>query len=226
MKCWICGKKGDSGEHLVKASDIRNYFGTISENSPVYTHNKFKRNIPIRSAKSKRFKSTALICKHCNNTLTQPHDVAWEKLSNYLLYKYPNTKSVKRINLSKVFPGKTKKQLLNVHLFFAKLFGCRIIENNIPINTSSFSHAILNNTAHNELFLMFCETPTFKTKYAGISEVQAIKDNDKVVWAEWLYTVGHISVKVIYSADTHHLGRVGRAWHPRRHSKIITVYGL
>lgn len=226
MKCWICGKEGDSGEHLVKASDIRNYFGTISKDSPVFTHNDYKRNIPIHSIKSKRFKSKALICKYCNNTRTQPHDRAWESLSNYILHRYPKSNSVKRINLSKVFPGQSKKQLLNVHLFFAKLFGCRIIESNIHINISPFSNAILNNVAIEELFLVFCETPTFNTQYAGISEVKCINHNNIPVWAEWLYTIGHLSVKVTYSSNIHRLGRFGKTWHPNNQGKVVTIYKL
>jgi len=226
MKCWICGNNGDSGEHLVKASDIRNYFGVISESNPIYTHNGYKRNRPICSVKSKRLKSKGLICKDCNNSRTQRHDMAWESLSNYLIYKYPTNNPIKRINLSKVFPGNSKNQLLNVHLFFAKLFGCRIAEHNINIDISLFSNAILNNVALDELFLMFCETPTFNTKYADLSEIQCVNYNNSPVWAEWLYTVGHLSIKVIYSSNIHRLGRKGKAWHPSSQGKIISIYKL
>ena len=118
MKCWICGNEGDSGEHLVKASDIRNYFGNISIDSPVYTHNDYKRNIPIRSIKSNRFKSKALICKYCNNTRTQPHDRAWESLSNYILHNYPKSNSVKRINLTHLSMFSIKSQAKSLIVSF------------------------------------------------------------------------------------------------------------
>lgn len=226
MECWICGKKGNSGEHLVKASDIKGYFGGVSVKDSVYTHNDFKRNIPIRSIKSKRFKSKALICKHCNNVLTQPYDKAWELLSKYVVHEYPINSSIKRINLGKIFSGSTKRQLINIQLYFVKLFGCRIIENSIPIDTASFSRAILNGLAHDEVYLMFCETPILKMKYAGLSEIQAISHDGIPVWAEWFYTVGHISIKVIYSSNTHMFGRVRKVWHPSCQSKIIKIHKL
>lgn len=84
MKCWICGQEGNTGEHLIKESDLRSYFGDISQKCPIFFHTKDKRNIPVGSLKSKRFKSDALICNRCNSALTQPYDRAWETLSIYL----------------------------------------------------------------------------------------------------------------------------------------------
>lgn len=226
MSCWICGKKGDSREHLIKASDIKGYFGIVSKDSPVYTHNNFKRNIPICSTKSNRFKSKSLICQHCNNALTQPHDRAWELLSNYIIHNYPKNTPVKRINLSKVFPGRVNRELINIQLYFVKLFGCRIVDNGVPIDISSFSKAILNGCSHDEVYLNFCGTPTYKSKYAGITNIQVIEDGKDPVWCEWIYTVGHLSVKVLYLKNTHKMGHSKKYWHPNNQSKVIKIYKL
>lgn len=63
MKCWICGEKGDSGEHLIKASDIKSLFGEITQKNPVNLHTEDKKNKSVGSSKSDKFKSSALICR-------------------------------------------------------------------------------------------------------------------------------------------------------------------
>jgi hypothetical protein len=103
--------------------------------------------------RSDRLKSKALICQYCNSTRTQPHDKAWEKLSEYLRANHQLLKTRKHIRLDKVFPGSVKSSMLDVHLYFAKLFGCRIVEHRIPINITPFLEAILQQKPHPKLFL-------------------------------------------------------------------------
>ena len=78
MKCWICENKGDTVEHLIKGSDLRNDFGEVSQTKPLYFHTDQKKNIPIKSIKkSQRLKSDAPMCNYCNSNRTQPFDRAW-----------------------------------------------------------------------------------------------------------------------------------------------------
>ncbi len=134
MKCWICGNKGNTGEHLLKASDLKAHFGHVSQKKPLYFNTDGKKKIKLGSKKGQRLKSKAVICNSCNSNLTQPYDKAWEKLSAYLRTNWTALNKTKKLDLSKVFPGSSKKSLLDMHLYFVKLFGCRIIENNIPID--------------------------------------------------------------------------------------------
>jgi hypothetical protein len=38
MKCWICGNDANSGEHLMKASDLQSLFGHVTQQAPLYFH--------------------------------------------------------------------------------------------------------------------------------------------------------------------------------------------
>lgn len=51
MNCWICGNKGDSGEHLIKASDIKGMFSDISQSNPIYQNFEDNSRFPMGSAK-------------------------------------------------------------------------------------------------------------------------------------------------------------------------------
>lgn len=126
-------KEGNTGEHVLKASDLKSHFGHVSQQKPLFYHTAAKKNIPIGSLKGPRLKSKALICNNCNSNLTQSYDRAWEKLSSYLRANWPELSKTRKLNLSKVFPGSSKKSLLDVHLYFVKLFGCRIVEYKIPL---------------------------------------------------------------------------------------------
>ncbi len=152
MKCWICGNNARTGEHLIKASDLRAIFGHVRQNQPVYHHSSSQQNVPIKGINTNILKSRALLCDRCNNVRTQPYDRAWETLSTYLRSR-PQIRSGDRINLGKVFPGAVHRSMLHVHLFFVKLFGCLATETALPIDISSFSNAILNNTAHPKVYL-------------------------------------------------------------------------
>ena len=224
MRCWICGDEGDSEEHILKASDVRGYFGTISQDKPVYFHSENKRNIPVGSAKANRLKSKGLICKKCNNQLTQSHDRAWEILSIYLRRNWTNIVKSKRLNLSKIFPGMVRKQTVNVHLYFVKLFGCRIAEYRIPIDLSGFSKAILDGEPNEHVFLVFGQTPmSLKTKHAGITEVHSVDVGGKSIGAAWIYTLGDLSVKVFFSPIVKKGPALANAWHPHNRSKILKL---
>ena len=123
MKCWICGKLGTTGEHLIKASDLRSYFGEVSQEIPIYFHTSEKKNFPVGSIKkSKSLKSDALICNECNSSRTQLYDKAWERLSGYLSANWQETLAARQFNLTNIFTGKVRESLLYIHLFFVKLF--------------------------------------------------------------------------------------------------------
>jgi hypothetical protein len=118
MECWICGQEGTTGEHLLKASDLKSEFGSASQSDPLFLHTKDQRNQKINSIKKSRLvKSKALICSNCNNARTAPHDKAWEKLSKYLR-NIKDLKAGKILKLNNVFPGSISTQMLNVHLYF------------------------------------------------------------------------------------------------------------
>lgn len=224
MKCWICGQQGNTGEHLVKGSDLRSYFGDVSQNSPIFFHTNDKKNIPVGSIKSKRFKSNALICNRCNSAVTQPYDRAWEALSIYLRLNWLDLMKSQEIDLTKVFPGSVHKSMLNVHLYFVKLFGCRIVEIGAPIDTGAFSEALLNQKAHKDIFIAFGPRPGIvEHKYAGFTPIHSMDIDGVSAFATWLYMIDNLAVNVIYAPKYRAAGVMKNTWHPEKPHKIIGI---
>ncbi len=115
-----------------------------TQKTPLYLNSSVKKNLKINSIKKPRdIKYDALLCANCNNARTAPFDKAWEAMSRYLRCR-SDLREGGIIRLEKVFPGKTKENMLNIHLFFAKLFGCAIEDPNVPIDITGFSDAIFS----------------------------------------------------------------------------------
>ena len=217
-QCWICGSVAKTGEHLIKASDLRTEFPKF----PVYYHTDTQKNLKIQGPKSKKLKSMARICAYCNNELTQPYDRAWEKLSSFLNLRYPLIQSGNRIKLRKVFPGEIHIQMINVHLYFVKLFGCLIQENNIPINLKPFSNAILNNRDHENIYIAICPKLTGVTGYTDLV-ISKDQITGRTVFAVWYYEFCKFCVRVMFVEPNQSRKGLSCAWHPLTVNKYIKV---
>jgi hypothetical protein len=165
--CWICREHpADTGEHRVKASDVRAAAPAISQNRPVYVQKNFQpTNVKVGSAKSKVLTFSESICRYCNHTRTQPYDVAWTALSAYLRSHWNIVRRNGRFDLSKPFPGATRSAALGVHLYFLKVFGCKILEDNIAVDLAPFSKALMGRTAHPEVSLLIADDRHGKGKF-------------------------------------------------------------
>lgn len=206
----------------MKASDLRSYFGKVTQQSPIYFHSDQRRNVPVGSIKSNRLRSRAQLCARCNNDRTQPYDRAWEALSRRLRENWAAISKARKVDLSRVFPGAVGRQSLNVHLYFVKLFGCRIVEAGVPIDIRKFSDCLLNGRAHDEVFLMLAETPFLPNhKLAQVTEIQARNIGAVTEKAGWIYTLGELSVQVGYLAKTANDLLWPQAWHPDSGGKIV-----
>ncbi len=223
MNCWICENNGSTGEHLIKKSDLKSLFGHVSQTSPLYLHTKKDKNVKLKSIKKDpRLKSDAPMCGPCNNSRTSKFDRAWGKLSNYLLQKSPPIKKGDIIKLEKVFPGSVKISMLRVHLYFVKLFGCAIVENKVSIDIDQFRKSLLNEKSVKNVYLAFWESNGVDTGYSDM-EVESIEG--KCVYAAWFYTVGALSVLVIYATPSERrLGQVD-SWHPLTITKRVKIGG-
>lgn len=184
MNCWICGQSADSGEHRIKASDLRLAFGHVSQKEPLFLHNAIQRNRPIKGIRSNVLKFDTLICRECNNQRTQPYDRAWQQLSEYLTTRTEPIRAGDLLKLHKVFPGAVGERMLDIHLFFAKLFGCIIVEHKVPIDVDGFSQAILKRQAHPYLFIAFAPRVDSHGKtMVGVSDLQTAQLAGRVAYA-------------------------------------------
>jgi hypothetical protein len=229
MKCWICGKEGTRGapltrEHLTKASDLKDLCGNVTQKHPIFLHTAQQRNIKIGSIKSDKLKSDAIICSHCNNARTAANDRAWESLSKFLRERRPFIKKGDLVRLDKVFPGSVSRSMLNVHLYFVKLFGCAIVENGLLIDIAPFAEAIMRQQSHPNVYIAF--GPTLNNmEIASRTDIDTANVNGKCVFAIWFYIVNPILVSIIYAEPNEQKRRQGlvHAWHPSTVSKRLHI---
>ena len=221
MKCWICGAEADTGEHRTKASDLRAIFGRVHQHRPLYIHDAEQRNKVVPGLRSSALVFGALLCAECNNETTQPYDRAWEKLSKYLRNRSPLRRS-QLICLQRVFPGAVKRSLLDVHLYFLKLFGCLIQEHGIPIDITEFSAAIQNRRPHQHVFLALSSYAD-GVRSAGYSDLNVVMLDGRAAFAVWLYVLESFSVRVMYALPGERRQGLVGAWHPNSVSKCIRV---
>lgn len=220
MKCWICGGEGTTREHLLKASDIRDYFGRPSAQEPLFFHDDRSRNRDLVSINSKRLSSRALLCAQCNNARTQAHDNAWMRLSRHLQAQWSRISRRGAVNLRNVFPAAERKQMLNVHLYFLKQFGGRIAQDNLPIPLEDFADAIMRRHAHPTVYLRITETAGPKIRSMGVTHVNIRYENGALDVAGWTYMVGPVSIEVVYSVRA-----INRQdfWHPDRVRNVMKI---
>lgn len=225
IKCWICGKPGTTGEHIVKRSDLKSEFGLITQQSPLYFRRGSLPSKPIGSLNADILKSSSRICANCNNTHTQPHDLAWQTLSDFLRNSPRPLTPGLVVRADEIFGEEANLKLLNVHLYFLKLFGCRIISDNVPIDVRKFSYAILHGEAHPQIYLKFgyIQMPPGK-RQAGISKINAHNKLDGTcVFAFWLYGTGSLAVNVMFAMDGTQNQLLHGAWHPRLNTSDLTI---
>src|SRR5690554_1718370 len=173
--CWICGNEADTREHRVKASDLRTVFGEVTQQSPLFTNLDGRVRI-LQSVKSDFAKFVSKICHNCNTTRTQKYDEAWSELTSYLLKNKDIIKSSKTLNAKKIFSGDFRKGILYCHIYLLKVFGCKIIDDKVPFDLSSFSCCILSGIAHPNLyFSVDTKINVEKDRYAAISPIQVLK---------------------------------------------------
>lgn len=225
-KCWICGADATTREHRTKRSDLRDVFGTPTQANPLYFHNAKTKNRPIGSLNAKVLKSPSLICASCNGTRTQPHDRAWERMSNFLRTRIQTNALGAVVRANRIFKYDTAREMRNVHLYFVKLFGCLILEEPIPIDVATFSNAILNERGCPFVYLKFGRGPTLNgNAMAGMSDIEtAMRASDgSCAFATWFYCVDRLAVNVMFAADGEKRDGLIDAWHPRYGSKKLLI---
>lgn len=229
MNCWICGASNPATrEHRTKASDLKDLFGTPSQQEPLYFHSNprpgkpARRNVPIGSLKSNTLKYTHFICLACNSSRTQPYDFAWAYVSAELRTNVLRLSKRDSFRSNWLFPYETRHGMRNLHLYFVKLFGCQIVEGGIPINIASFAKAILEGRPHPNLFLAFGHISNMPVSVAGGSDVHVDLLNGQVVFASWIYQVGDLCVNVMYAVPGENRQGLQMAWHPHQGSKRLS----
>lgn len=226
MDCWICGDIADTKEHKIKASDLAQHFGVITQEDPAVRWPKDQRKQYIKSKKSPKFTFDSLICGSCNNDRTQPYDKSWESLSKYF---FDNRDRHIRDGVwepKKAFPGSSKRNMLNVHLYFIKWFGCKARDLGVNLDYSVLSNNILNSDYNSNFYLVFGNTPGLPSdmKYALETPIDVLEyGSDKNIHSAFsFYIVGQVAIKIVYTPGANFRTLVKGAWSPDdKRSKYI-----
>lgn len=222
--CWICGNEAKSGEHKIKRSDLRDVFGQLTQAAPLFFNSAKHKNCRVGSLDARLLKSPALICEMCNNNRSQPYDKAWEHFSAWLRNNHHSTEVGKAVRANRAFPYNTAKLMLQVHLYFVKLFGCHIKEANAAIDLVKFSSAFLTEKAHTNVYLKFGRGPTLPKGIAvGNSDMSMIYDDKKCVMATWIYYLDWMDVMVMFIEDGQRREGIKNSWHPRFGTNKIVI---
>lgn len=227
MKCWICGAEdAATREHLAKASDLKALFGKPSQRDPIYFHASDRpgvprrRNVKVGSLKSDTLKFAHRICLTCNSARTQPYDRAWELCSAELRDAVPRLLAKGSFRANWLFPYNARQGMRYVHLYFVKLFGCLVVEGEIPIDLAPFAAALTEGRPHPHLYLAFGHLP-LPVVAAGGSDVETAQLGGRVAFASWLYHVGDLAVNVMYAQPGEQREGLKPAWHPRMGAKRL-----
>jgi hypothetical protein len=229
--CWICrNNAAETGEHMIKKSDLKALLGKNAQGGPFYCSDARRANQIVQSINSKILMSPVPICAYCNNARTQPHDLAWEWMSNWLRTNPRRLRAGDWIRCNRIFPYNTQRQMLNVHLYFVKLFGGMICEGalkeaegaeKLRISVTPFADAIMENRAHKEVFLQF----GIGDGSIGRSNLNVQRREDrKYTIAHWIYRVGPAAVNVLFLQEGERWENLHTAWNPmRRYKKRLLV---
>jgi hypothetical protein len=116
--------------------------------------------------------------------------------------------------------------MLYVHLYFAKLFGCHIAGNNIPLDISGFADAIKNGRPHPRVYLNFGCGRLFDGKpLVGMTDmwITPPPDGGFSSFATWFYDLGFVGINVLYAEPGERRQGLVGAWHPRQGANRLTM---
>ena len=213
--CWICGAVAETAEHMVKASDFRSVFGRVTQSLPAYRQSKIRRNEPIRGANAEILKFAPSLCGYCNNTRTQPHDRAWQTLSEFLRRTRLPLRAGSKLSLKAAFSGRVKESMLGVHLYFLKLLGCQAVEHGIPLPVNHFAMCLQAGLPNQNLRLVFVSVSAESSGHKiQVGAIDALNVGGKTVSAAWFYRVENLGVVVSYCESGHPRLTRDRGWNP------------
>ena len=203
---------------------MRQTFGAVSPNAPLFFHDEHGRNRKLGSVKSDHVKSAKVMCRRCNDTRTQPFDQDWATLSAELERRSRSLSARNRIKLRQLFPGWANHAARNIHLYFVKLFGCRIAGEDVPLSIDPFANAIQNETICDGLSLIFCRDATHQVgRHAFVSAIQARYDGPTIVCAGWTYALDRFYVEVMWFKNLQSFQGIKGHWNPNNNGTMIKL---
>jgi hypothetical protein len=199
------------------------FMGEPARGSPFFFNSRTRKNRHVQGADTGLLKPVKDLCAACNSTRTQPHDLALVGLVQWMKTHKPVMTPGMVLRPREIFGKDAAQQLINLHLYFVKKFGCLVVQARhegtpMPISLADAAKAILTGRPHPHLYLRFGCTPPAWPTTIGRANPDSIYDRleGKHVWLDWCHYFGPYAVHVIYAEEVmKHHWMLADAWHPR-----------
>jgi hypothetical protein len=136
--CWWCQERpATTGEHKFKAADLTRM---LAESGPLIwgdgdgAMREIKGKSGIKRDRYRVIKFPKSLCAPCNNDRSQPFDRAYDTYSSYLGSHQLRAKS--GVDFEGIFGTDWRTPLLNLARYYAKHFGCRMVNTGLPVPRS------------------------------------------------------------------------------------------
>jgi hypothetical protein len=171
MPCWICGAEANSGEHIHKQTDVSMLFGK----GPYPKGKRLQKTSEngdkklIQSETSDYLKYQKSLCNYCNNTRTKPYDEAYTEFMSFIHGHAREIIKTKNISLKQVYHKEAKRKSKLLFKYYAKAFGCKLVEHNIKV-PSELVKCVKNPNAEppSSLLLTFAYYDDYPEKQEGL----------------------------------------------------------
>lgn len=175
----------------------------------------------MQSIDSKLIKLRVL-CGECNSSRTQPFDLTWDIFWKYLNENGEAFNAATAIRFYRVFGYNARSEMLNLHLYAVKLFGCVATEFSIPLDVAGMADAITHRKPYPNIYVgLGKRTWLASMTMAGPSDVSADLDHTgKCIFAMWFLTMGKWEFQFIYAVPGQNRDGLVDTWNPIRTRQI------
>lgn len=112
--------------------------------------------------------------------------------------------------------------MLDLHLYWVKIFGCAVAEGGIPVDLVPLADSILLGRANPNIYLSFgwMHNPV---EMAGASNVEVALLAGKCAFATRFHNIGNLAVNLMYAIPGERRDGLIGAWNPRQGSKRLPL---
>lgn len=215
-RCWICGVLAKSGEHIPKSATLREVFGAVSQEKPLYYSNNKRHNLKLQSVNSKYVKFRVL-CDECNTGRTQSYDLAWDQLWRYLSSNDSFLAIGSWIHRSRFFSSCSAARMVDLHLYVVKLIRCIASSKDLNIDMIGLADAVGRRKPYPWVFFGIGKRVWLtEKKLVVLSDPIVIKDEatGKCIFVEFFLVIDRWEFQFIYAAPGHLYDGMKNCWNP------------
>jgi hypothetical protein len=125
----MCGSPADSAEHKFKKADLVRAHGKGPyKGDDALAHVVAGSQKLVQGPNSHAMKYPKNLCSKCNNAKSQPWDQAYDRLIDWVLENESDVLRKRFIDFKRVFGSNYEDYQRNVYKYYAKSFGCRLVD--------------------------------------------------------------------------------------------------